>query len=86
MSDYSFLPNIRQLLTILSKYFPSDTKYLLRRSYDTYINPSSTKLVLEVHTTLTYNEAKQHLESFDEDYWLDHMPSSDQLLIMLVTK
>ena len=67
------------VMTEIEKYFPSDfTTFFLRKSYD----ENSRAFVLEIQSRQNYAEAKQTLENFDDDWWLDHMPQTNDILII----
>ena len=70
---------LSSVMTEIEKYFPSDfTIFFLRKSYDS----NSKALVLEIQSCQNYAEAKQSLENFDDDWWLDNMPQTNDILII----
>ena len=70
---------LSSVMTEIEKYFPSDfTTFFLRKSYD----ENSRAFVLEIQSRQNYAEAKQTLENFDDDWWLDHMPQTNDILII----
>ena len=63
----------------IEKYFSKDfTTFFLRKSYDS----NSKAFVLEIQSRQNYAEAKRSLEDFDDDWWLDHMPQTNDILII----
>ena len=81
-----FLVKRTDVLTLLSsvmaeieKYFPKDfTAFFLRKSYDL----NSKAFVLEIQSHQNYSKARRAFEDFDDDWWLDHMPQTNDTLII----
>ena len=70
---------LKSVMVEIEKYFPKDlTTFFLRKSYDS----NSKAFVLEIQSRQNYSEAKRSLEDFDDDWWLDHMPQTNDILII----
>lgn len=82
----TFLLERTEVLTLLTsvmveieKYFPKDLNiFFLRKSYDS----NSKAFVLEIQSRQKYSEARRSFEDFDDDWWLDHMPQTNDILII----
>lgn len=86
-----FLANRDDLLKLvqaarnkLDEYFPSNlTKYVLCRTYDPETQTEG--LMLEIHTDQNFEDAMACLEQFEDDWWLDNMPTNgDKFVIDVV--
>lgn len=68
----------------LDSYFDSKlTKYYLSRIYDP--ETQSEGLMLEIRTDQCFTEAMACLEKFEDDWWLDNMPTNgDKFVIDVV--
>ena len=61
----------------LDEYFPpTKTKYFVRRRFD------NNGLVLEIHTDLDFETALKQLDKFEDDWWLDNMPTEGHSLLI----
>lgn len=70
---------LKSVMAEIEKYFPKDlTTFFLRKSYDS----NSKAFVLEIQSRQNYSEARRSLEDFDDDWWLDHMPQTNDILII----
>ena len=70
---------LQSVMAEIEKYFPKDlTTFFLRKSYDS----NSKAFVLEIQSLQDYSEARRSLEDFDDDWWLDHMPQTNDILII----
>lgn len=70
---------LTSVMSKIDKYFPNDTTtFFLRKSYDL----NSKAFVLEVQSRQDYTKAKQAFDDFDDDWWLDYIPQSNDVLII----
>ena len=70
---------LSSVMAEIEKYFPKDiTTFFLRKSYDS----SSKAFVLDIQSRQNYSEARRAFEAFDDNWWLDHMPQTNDTLII----
>lgn len=61
----------------LDEYFPpTKTQYFVRRRFD------NNGLVLEIYTDLDFETALKQLDKFEDDWWLDNMPTDGYSLLI----
>ena len=65
----------------LDEYFnPATTEYFLCRIYDPETREEG--LMLEIHAAQDFEKAMANLEKFENEWWLDNMPTNGDKLII----